>query len=193
MITKGTNKNHLHADSAYRSELWRIIFGHRFHDPLESHRSLTSTLLLSSAVAFLSGCAQALTPETLAPELPPPTEYATPSQIAEWESTLLARSGSSCRHIVWQVKGETLSDAVSIYERDYLPGDCLALEPAGTTVDGVPYGAIYIGFGGTFDSDLPPDRWTCGQNWPGHCLTYLSDTPIATVFPSTTAQSKARN
>lgn len=166
MITKGTNKNQIHADSAYRSELWRIIFGHTAHDLPEAHRSLTSTLLLSSAVAFLSGCAQALTPETLTPEPPPPTEYATPAQIAEWESTLLARSGSSCRHVVWQVKGENLSDAVLIYEQNYLPGDCLALEPTGTTVPGVPYGAIYIGFGGTFASDLPPDRWTtsrCGS------------------------------
>lgn len=152
----------------------------------QPHRAVGPTLLIASAFAFLCGCAQVVAPgtQTSQPSLPPPpTEYATPAQIAEWESTLLARSGSSCSRVVWQTKSETLSDAVTIYERDYLPGDCLALEPTGTMVAGVPYGALYIGSGGTFDSDLPPDDWTCGENWPGHCLTYLADTPIPPVFP----------
>ena len=148
------------------------------------------TLLILPALAFLCGCAEVVAPrETPAPESPS-IQYGTPAQIAEWESTLLARSDSSCRRVVWQMKRETLSDAVAVYEQNYLPGDCLALEPTGATVAGVPYGAIYIGFGGTFDSNLPPDQWTCGENWPGHCLTYLADTPIPPPFPSTNAQSK---
>ena len=196
MNAEGPSRKQTHAASAHKTELRRGFFWHQPNDLPALHRLLKVTLLIAPLLAFLHGCAQGAysrddTPATLSG--PPPTEYATPAQIAEWESTLLARSDTSCSRIVWQTKGESLTDAVALYEQNYLSGDCLALEPTGTTVPGVPYGAIYIGFGGTFDGDLPPDQWTCGQNWPGHCLTYLSDTPLPLVFPSIHAKIQKQN
>lgn len=141
-------------------------------------------LLLLTAAQCALGCGGG----TEGPVTPPSAalSHATDAQIAEWKSMVLERSQSECRRVLWQIEGETLGDAMAIYKRDYLPDDCLAVLPTGEIVEGVPYGALYIGFGGTFggDSDIPDtadglSENTCGVNFPGHCIIYITDTPRA--------------
>lgn len=137
------------------------------------------------ALVCTGGCTGSLTPVSLTPVSPdPPLIHATLAQIAEWESTVLVRSQFVCSRVVWQIEGETVLDAIAIYEHDYVPDDCLALLPTGEVIEGIPYGGLYIGFGGTFGGDsAPPDTAdglsenTCGVNFPGHCLIYIADTP----------------
>jgi hypothetical protein len=145
--------------------------------------------MLLTAAKWALGCGGGIVGQVT--PLSAPLSHATDAQVAEWKSGVLERSQSECRRVLWQIEGETLGDAIAIYEHGYAPDDCLALLPTGEIVEGIPYGGLYIGFGGTFGggSDTPDtangfSENTCGVNFPGLCMIYITDTPLPILWPS---------
>ena len=133
-------------------------------------------------VVGMGGCVSVQAPPavTTAPS-PQQTAQATPEQMQAWEDTLPGRAPNKCVRLVRQLEGQSLTDALAGFEGGYVKGDCLALQPTGITPTDIPYGGLYVGIGGTFDTGIPQDQWEMGENWPGHCIMYLSDSPLVPV------------
>ena len=92
-----------------------------------------------------------------------------PTLQAEWEAgALRAAENLGCKRGTWQLRGETFEQVVTVYARDYVPGDCVILLPHR---GGREY---FLGYAGQFEGCL------CAagpQDWTGVPVYYLTDTP----------------
>jgi hypothetical protein len=88
-------------------------------------------------------------------------------KIHQWENgAMLAAQDLGCKNVIWQLHGEPLQQAISVYAHNYVAGNCLILAP---TRGGENY---YLGYAGQFDGYPTNDRIT---EWPGVPVYYLSD------------------
>ena len=104
--------------------------------------------------------------------------------IREWESgPLRAAEKLGCSRVVWQLRAETVEQAITIYARSYTPSDCLILLPhqGGTN--------FYLGWAGQFNLQIeqffrPQDymlKKISANEWPGVPVYYISDSPIEKI------------
>jgi hypothetical protein len=105
--------------------------------------------------------------------------HATSVEQEAWMASVLSRTAPECSGLMWQSKTESKTDAILLFERTYTPGDCLVFYPTGQILRGIPYGGVYIGFGGYFNSSEPLGE---SVNSPGDSLIYVADTPRPLVL-----------
>jgi len=95
--------------------------------------------------------------------------------VQEWEAgAISAAEGFGCHHVMWQLRGESQEQAVTIYGRSYAAGDCLILQPE---LGGREY---FFGYAGQFEGRITNDT---PNHWPGVPLYYVRDTnmPVRTA------------
>jgi len=100
--------------------------------------------------------------------VPTSPEVVSPIVLNEWKMNAPAAAKVlGCKRNVWQLSGQTLKEAIAMYSRNYVEGDCLILLPE---QGGSNY---YLGYAGQFGG------CECGSlvsEWPGVPVYYLRDT-----------------
>ena len=95
--------------------------------------------------------------------------------LQEWEAGALSvADGFGCDHPVWQLRGESAEQAITIYARRYVTGDCLILLPIR---GGHEY---FFGYAGQFEGRITNDT---PDKWPGTPVYYLRDNCIPERLP----------
>jgi hypothetical protein len=91
-------------------------------------------------------------------------------RLREWnEGALSVAEFFGCRRATWQLRDESTMQAVTIYARKYIQGDCLILLPER---GGHEY---YFGYAGQFEGRITDD---IPDKWPGVPIYFLHDTYI---------------
>jgi hypothetical protein len=110
------------------------------------------------------------------------SEWMRSDMLREWEAGAPGVAEEfGCHKTTWQLRGETVEQAIAVYAHGYVQGDCLILLPER---GGSEYFFGYAGqFEGRITNDIP-------SRWPGVPVDYLRDTNTPLMIQGTKVRSE---
>jgi hypothetical protein len=110
------------------------------------------------------------------------SEWIQLDMLREWEAgALRAAEEFGCHQTTWQLRGESVEQAIAVNAHGYVQGDCLILFPER---GGREY---FFGYAGQFEGRTTNDIFL---RWPGVPVRYLRDTNRPLMIQATKRSSE---
>jgi hypothetical protein len=105
------------------------------------------------------------------------SEWMQSVMLREWEAGALPVAEEfGCHQKTWQLRGESVEQAIAVYAHGYVQGDCLILHPERGGRE------HFFGYAGQFEGRITND---IPSRWPGVPVYYLRDSNTPLIIQAT--------